>query len=175
MLQCLPEDHKDGELKGRPIHAATDTPAMSLSKYLAKALQPLLKHVPANLRNTEELIEFISNTDSESVHEFCSLDVCNLYRSIPIELERRYPQQFYGCYAFFSKLKSYCELRDLSNHDFEQLIRLSLTSDNVLIGSKAYKQRSGLAMGNNLAPYIYIQITIFVNTLTLSLTRLNKL
>jgi hypothetical protein len=94
VLQCLPEDHKDGELKGRPIHAATDTPAMSLSKYLAKALQPLLKHVPANLRNTEELIEFISNTDSESVREFCSLDVCNLYRSIPIEIERRYPSSF---------------------------------------------------------------------------------
>ena len=38
-----------GDLKGRPIHAAVDTPATSLSKYLAKALQPLLKHLPAHL------------------------------------------------------------------------------------------------------------------------------
>ena len=147
---CLPKDHeKDGDLKGRPIHAAADTPATSLSIYLAKALQPLLKHVPAHLRNTEEFIEFISNT--ESVHGFCSLNVCNLYGSIPLEdLNDDTPS------VFFSKHKSYCELRDLSNHDFEQLIRLSLTSDNVLIGSKAYKQRSGLAMGNNLAPILAI-------------------
>ena len=24
-VYCLPKDHKDGELKGRPIHSATDT------------------------------------------------------------------------------------------------------------------------------------------------------
>ena len=82
---CLPKDHKDGDLKGRPIHAAVDTPATSLSKYLAKALQPLLKHVPAHLRNTEEFVDFLSNVNGESVHEFCSLDVSNLYGSIPLE------------------------------------------------------------------------------------------
>ena len=55
-VHCLPKDHKDGELKGRPIHAATDTPATSLSKYLIKSLSPLLKHIPAHLRNTDSLV-----------------------------------------------------------------------------------------------------------------------
>ena len=83
---CLPKDHKDGDLKGRPIHAAVDATATSLSKYLAKALQPLLKHVPAHLRNTEEFVNFLSNVHGESVHEFCScLDVSNLYGSIPLK------------------------------------------------------------------------------------------
>jgi hypothetical protein len=36
-VYCLPKDHKEGDLKGRPIHyAAKDTPATFLSKYLAK-------------------------------------------------------------------------------------------------------------------------------------------
>ncbi|CAB3980386.1 Hypothetical predicted protein, partial [Paramuricea clavata] len=35
-VYCLPKDHKEGDLKGRPIHAATDTPATRLSRYLAK-------------------------------------------------------------------------------------------------------------------------------------------
>ena len=59
-VYCLPKDHKDGKLKGRPIHAATDTPATSLSKYLTKSLNPLLKHTPSHLRNSEDFIEFLS-------------------------------------------------------------------------------------------------------------------
>ena len=33
-VYCLPKDQKGGELKGRHIHAATDTPATHLSKFL---------------------------------------------------------------------------------------------------------------------------------------------
>ena len=51
-IYCLPKDHKEECLKGRPIHAATDTPATSLSKLLARSLNSLLKHVPAHLNNT---------------------------------------------------------------------------------------------------------------------------
>ena len=43
IIKCIVY-HKDGELKGRPIHAAIDTPPTSLSKYLTKSLNPLLKH-----------------------------------------------------------------------------------------------------------------------------------
>ena len=39
---------------------------------------------------------------------------------------------------------------------------LYIVSDNVMIGSKAYKQRSGLAMGNNLAPVLAV---IYMNEL----------
>ena len=50
----------------------------------------------------------------------------------------------------------------LSDEDFEELVRLCLTSDRVLIDGKGYKQQSGLAMGNNLAP---ILATIYMNEL----------
>jgi hypothetical protein len=84
-VYCLPKDHKEGCLKGRPIHAATDAPDTSLSKFLARSLNSLLKHVPAHLKNTQEFINFLKGMDGESIYNFCSLDVCNLYGFIPLE------------------------------------------------------------------------------------------
>ena len=60
-----------------------------------------------------------------------------------------------------------CELSCLSDEDFDKLIRLCLTSDNVLIGGNAYKQNSGLAMGNNLAPTLAI---IYMNEIDFLIT-----
>jgi hypothetical protein len=77
-VYCLPKDHKEGNLKGRPIHAATDTPATSLSKYLAKSLNPLLRHVPAHLKYKQDFINCLDKMEGETIHSFCSLDVCKL-------------------------------------------------------------------------------------------------
>ncbi len=156
-IYCLPKDHKEGELKGPPIHAATDTPTTRLSSYLAKQLNMLLRYVPAHLRNTADFIKFINNLDCSSVHRFCSLDVCNLYGSIPLDdLNENTPSVFTVAKRFFFEHKKHCELRTLKDEDFETLIRLFLTSDSVLIDGESYKQKSGLAMGNNLAPSLAI-------------------
>ena len=93
--------YKKGELKGRPIHAATDTPATRLSTFLVKSLNNILTHVPAHLKNTQEFIDFISTLDD--IKGFCSLDVCNLYGSIPLEdLEDGTPGIFTIMKDFFS-------------------------------------------------------------------------
>ena len=63
-VYCLPKDYKQGNLKGRPIHAATDTPATRLSKYLANSLNVLLTHVPSHLKSTEEFVKFLSELES---------------------------------------------------------------------------------------------------------------
>ena len=95
--------------------------------------------------------------DGASIHGFCSLDVCNLYGSIPLEdLNDKTPSVFTVAKRFFHQYKRDCELSSLSEDDFESLIRLCLSSDRILIGGKAYKQKSGLAMGNNLAPILAI-------------------
>ena len=52
VMYCLPEDHKDGYLKGRPIVAAVDTPAVKLSKFLANVFNKLLHHVPAHVESS---------------------------------------------------------------------------------------------------------------------------
>ena len=65
---------------------------------------------------------------------------------------------------FFSKHKTNTDLESLSDDDFEALLRLCLLSDSVLIDGSGYKQKSGLAMGNNLAPSLAI---IYMNELDL--------
>jgi hypothetical protein len=117
----------------------------------------LLRHVPAHLKNTDEFIDFISDIDSELVHGFCSLDVCNLCGSIPLkDIDGDTPSIFTVARRFFSEYKTDCELHALSDEDFEELVRLCLKSDSVLIDNKGYKQQSGLAMGSNLAPILAI-------------------
>ena len=161
-VYCLPKDHKQRVLKGRPIHAAIDSPATSLSKCIAKSLHSLLKYVQAHLKNTDEFINSLSDIDCE-IKGFCSLDACNLYGSIPLEdINSITPGIFTVAKRFFNKYKAESILSPLSDKDFEALLRLCLTSDTVLIDGKGYKQRSGLAMGNNLAPVLAI---IYMNEL----------
>ena len=78
------------------------------------------------------------------------------------DLNDNTPSVFTVATNFFSKHKADCDLYDLSNEDFDQLVGLPLTSDTVLIENKPYKQRSGLAMGNNLAPVL---ATIYMSEL----------
>ena len=89
------------------------------------------------------------------MHEFCSLDASNFYGSIPLkDLNDNTPSVFTAATNFFSKHKADCGLNGLSDEEFDQLVRLFLTNDTVLISNKPYKQRLCLAMGNNLAPVL---------------------
>ena len=72
------------------------------------------------------------------------------------DLNDKTPSVFTIAKRFFHQYKRDCELSSLSEDDFESLIRLCLSSDRILIGDKACKQKSGLAMGNNLAPILAI-------------------
>ena len=54
----------------------------------------------------------------------------------------------------------------LSDDDFVSLLRLCITSDVVLTEGSSYSQKSGLAMGNNLAPTLAI---IYMNNLDLEI------
>ena len=57
---------------------------------------------------------------------------------------------------FFEKNKSDSCLSALKGDDCEALLRLCITSDTILIDGKSYSQKKGLAMGNNLAPTLYV-------------------
>lgn len=155
MYCCLPKDHKEGELNGRPIHAAIDTPATHLSKFLSNSLKSILTHIPAHLKNTQEFVNFISTLDN--VKGFCSSDVSNLYGSFPLnDREDGIPGLFTKATEFFSRHKAETNLVHLSDINFCVLLQLCLTSDVVMIKEQSYTQKSGLAMGNNLAPTLSI-------------------
>ena len=96
----------------------------------------LLGHVPAHIKNTEEFIKFLSEVEGD-IYGFCSLDVQNLYGSIPLEdVNDKTPGIFSVAKQFFLKHRTECDLWPLSGEDFEALLRLCLTSDNVLIEAK---------------------------------------
>jgi hypothetical protein len=88
--------------------------------------------------------------EGETIHSFCSLDVCNLYGSISLkDVNAKTPSVFIG---FFEKHKHDSELKALSNNDFD---------------GKGFKQQSGLDMANNLAPALAI---IYMNEIDCQIT-----
>lgn len=152
----LPKDHKEGPLKGRPIVAATDSPSVSLARFLSKELDKLLHYVPAHLRKADDLRTLLGDVDSSQVAGIASLDVVNLYGSIP-----RQSEEHIDMWHATSLFLQQHDLRDtffsmIQHSDGVSLIKLALNHDFVLINGKCHTQSNGLSMGNALAPQIAI-------------------
>lgn len=155
-MYCVPKDHK-ATLKGRPIVNASDTPSTALCKLMADILNSLLTFIPAHLKNSHEFVERIKNYDWKDNDRFGSLDVTNLYGSIPIDG----PENVIDIVCdFFERHKEHTDIQEITTNDFRCLINLCLFSDSIFIGDKLFKQKGGLAMGNNLSPCLAI---IFMN------------
>ena len=150
-LRLLPKDHKDGELTGRPIVASTDSPATKLSRYLAQILNGLIKEkVPAHLSSTEDFTNIIKDFKMNEDMKFASLDVVNLYGSIPVN-DHTFPGVLTIVTNFFEIHKIHTSLNCLSAVDFRDLLNLSLTSDTIQANDTTYKQKRGLQMGNSVS------------------------
>lgn len=151
-MRCLPKDHKnDAILRGRPIVAAVDAPSTKLSKYLAAVLNSLISnHVSAHISSTDGFLEIIRDFVLTESMEFASLDVVNLYGSIPVE-DHTFPGAVSVVSTFFENYKDECELNTVSKIDFSNLLRLCLTSDTIKIHNEHYKQVNGIQMGNNIS------------------------
>ena len=94
----------------------------SLNPGLFSTTMEAEKRYPGN--EVEEFIDFISTLDD--IKGFCSLDVCNLYGSIPLEdLEDGTPGIFTIMKDFFSTHKTATDLQHISDDDFVSLLRLS--------------------------------------------------
>ena len=85
----LIKTHKEGpSLKIRPIVSAIDSPSWRLCHFVNKLLKLSLDNVPAHLENSQTLIDNIKSLDRSTISRYnyvCSLDVCSLYTSIPID------------------------------------------------------------------------------------------
>ena len=151
-MYFVPKDHKD-IIKGRPIVSASDTPSTSLCKLLGDLIKPLLDFIPAHLKDSNEFVKRIRNYQWNKDDNFGSLDVQNLYGSIPIEGNDNVIDIVGN---FFSQYKIHTEAKDITDCDFQSLLKLCIFSDKILINNILYKQKSGLAMGNNLSPILAI-------------------
>jgi hypothetical protein len=154
---CLPKDHKPGPLKGRPVVAAVDGPSTKLSRQLAGILNKLLHNIPAHLSSSTAFVDSISNLTINPNCQIASLDVSNLYGSIPLSGRDNI---FEIATNFFDQHRQETPIPQVSKEDFQSLLELCLCSDTISINGKPHTQSNGLAMGNNAAPTL---ATIFMD------------
>ena len=90
-FQAFIKDHKNKtgvNFPLRPIASVNNTAVEKVDGIVSEILTQLVKFVPANVKNTHEVITKLKNLEKGDFTEemtFVSLDVVNLYPSINIE------------------------------------------------------------------------------------------
>jgi hypothetical protein len=163
VMRALPKDHKEGVLKARPIVAAVDAPATKLSRFLAATFTPLLTSVQAHIPSSDDFLETLNTIVISQDDRFASLDVVDLFGSIPIE-DNTFPGALTILTDFFEQHKVNTTLSDLQSEDFKSLLRLCLTSDSIRSCNKTYKQIAGIQMGNNFSCVCAIIFMNYIET-----------
>lgn len=131
------------DLKLRPIVAGTTCPTHRISHFLDLLLQPLLKFVPAYLKNNVDFLNKLPHKLKDS-EIFVTLDVVSLYSNISHDL---------GYKAIKYWLNEYY---DHSNRIPAKLIlegcKLILENNCFEFNNEYFVQTSGTAMGTKFAP-----------------------
>ena len=148
----LPKTHKPGNPL-RPIVSACGDPLDKLSWFLQCILTQLLSFIPAHLTNTQSYLarlkdKFPNGLPPKSI--IFSIDVCNLYGSIPIKEGIDNVMKLIE--ANISKINTFSTTLD----DIRSLLTHVLTNNFVRFNTKIFKQTTGIAMGNRLAPPVAI-------------------
>jgi len=151
----LPKDHKPGNLKCRPIVSNKGSASENLCIWLVKELKPLLDYIPAHLKSTAEFISLLPTTLPENT-EFGSLDVQNLYGSIPLTDSENSPSIYRIVSQFIYEHRDETVLYVFSIDDVVSLLRLCLDFDSIFNDHQQCVQLKGLPMGNNLAHFAAI-------------------
>ena len=149
----LPKDHKES-VPLRPVISACGGPTEKTSCLLERILHQLLKFVPTHLWDTKDFLDRLStHSKGPGIPEgsiFFSIDVVNLYGSIPIAE---------AIDAAMEKLATHREEVDtfgLSQGDVKTLLEHCLSRNVFSFDEKFYRQTLGIAMGNSCAPPIAI-------------------
>ena len=149
----LPKDHKES-VPLRPVISACGGPTEKTSCLLERILHQLLKYVPTHLWDTTDFLKRLSaNAEGKEIPQgsiFFSIDVVNLYGSIPISE---------AIDAAMEKLEAHCDEVDtfgLSQNDVKSLLEHCLNKNVFSFDNKFYRQTLGIAMGNSCAPPIAI-------------------
>ena len=116
-------------------------------------------HVPAHLKSTSDFIDKLKQFRSDEDFVFASLDVVNLYGSIPIQTADDNLDLVTCVKRFFDTYKQDSDFPFLRTDDLVRLLLLT-TDDNYIFDGEIYKQTLGIAMGNCAAPVL---ASIFMN------------
>lgn len=137
----LPKVHKEG-IPLRPVVSFINSPTYALAKFAAGILSPLSVN-DLNIKDSLELVKFISEKRLPEGHMLISLDVRSLFTNIPIslvlsEVERRFDEL--GDHVMLQK------------EELRQVVELCLCSGYFTYGGQHYLQIEGVAMGSPISP-----------------------
>ena len=149
----VPKDHKE-TVPLRPVISACGGPTEKMSCLLERVLKQLLKFVPTHLWDTNDFLTRLNKHSHEQGIPkdaiFFSIDVVNLYGSIPI------PE---AIEAVCDTLQAHLQEIDtfgLNVNDIRKLLEHSLEKSVCSFDGEFYRQTLGIAMGNPCAPPIAI-------------------
>ena len=141
----LIKTHKQAnQLKIRPIVSSCNGPTRKIAWLLNKLLTPLLSTVPANLRNSIELIHTIENSFDPDFPYPCSFDVISMYPSIPIED---------AIFQVQNKLRqqNIHSIGGIPRSDVCNLLHVVLSNTYFTFEKRIFQQIKGLPMGSPLS------------------------
>ena len=165
------KDHKEPDENGfplRPIASTVNSPTKKVDWLITQILNQLAKLVPSSLSSTESLIDVFKNFKSVNLNDkqFISLDVKNLYPSIPIS---------YGieCVVKFAednwdKINSF----GLSINNLKKGISFIAYNYEIEFDNVTYLQTKGCAMGSHYGPPFAIITVHFIETEALKRLRI---
>ena len=140
----LIKTHKSGlGIKIRPIVSNINGPTQRISRLPSRALEPMLKNVPAHLESSYKLIKCIQDGDSNNKNKALpypySLGVVSLHTSIPIEeaIDNTFNKTEHSTYH-------------LSRHDIAELLNVTLHNMYFTFEDRIFRQSGGLPMGSSI-------------------------
>ena len=150
-FQAFIKDHKDSvdNFPLRPIASVNNTATEKVDWLISKILGQLVQHVPANVKNTEALIDELKLIKTEQFDPdfiFVSLDVVALYPSIPLD---------YGITAVIEFAAEHWERIDtfgLSIEELKKCLIFICYNYEIRYKDEVYLQRKGCPMGAHFAP-----------------------
>ena len=166
------KDHKskvEQQFLLRPIASVVNTPTEKVDWLVCKVISQLVNFVPAHLKNMSELIEIVNNLDRRKInsqHVFLSLDVNQLYPSIPISAAITAVMKL--AEAHWSEIDN----KGLKIQDLQKCLNFVSFNYEIEYKDKFYRQKRGCPMG---AHYASIFAIIFMDSIETEALRILKL
>uniref|UniRef100_A0A8C5WFM7 Reverse transcriptase domain-containing protein n=1 Tax=Leptobrachium leishanense TaxID=445787 RepID=A0A8C5WFM7_9ANUR len=141
-LYCLPKTHKSlVSPPGRPIVSGNNSLTEHISEFVDCYLRPLVLDTPSYIRDTQHVLQKLSEIHVLPGDILVSLDVVSLYNNIPHSVGLRATQHF---------LKS--KYSDQDTEFILSLLDYILNHNYFLFQNQFYLQTRGTAMGTSCAP-----------------------
>ena len=127
---------------GRPIVSDINSESYSASKFIDIYLEPLTKHIPSFVRDSDHVISQLSEKLFPPDCILFTIDIESLYTNIPIDS---------GLAAIRRMFELHPDIHRLS-HGILKLLEINLRRNDFLFDGSFYLQICGTAMGKSFAP-----------------------